>query len=90
MTLEPFSYENFEATRIRLINEIKRSLTDKDKNFLLSFKKSEPAWDLFDAPKLRDMPAVKWKLLNILKLKETNAPKLNQLLRVLEKELDRD
>lgn len=90
MTLEPFSYENFEATRIRLINEIKRSLTDKDKNFLLSFKKGEPAWDLFDAPKLRDMPAVKWKLLNILKLKETNAPKLNQLLRALERELDRD
>jgi len=87
MTLEPFSYENFEATRIRLINEIKRSLTDKDKNFLLSFKKGEPEWDLFDAPKLKDMPATKWKLLNILKLIETNKQKHTESLKALEKEL---
>lgn len=87
MTLEPFSYENFEATRIRLIGEIKRSLTDRNKNFLLSFKKGEPEWDLFDAPKLKDMPAVKWKLLNIRKLIETNKRKHSELLKALEKEL---
>lgn len=87
MTLEPFSYENFEATRIRLINEIKRSLTDKDKNFLLSFKKGEPEWDLFDAPKLREMPAIKWKLLNIRKLIQSNMQKHTESLKALEKEL---
>lgn len=87
MTLEPFSYENFEATRIRLTNEIKKSLTDKDKNFLLSFKKGEPEWDLFDAPKLKDMPAIKWKLLNIRKLMETNKQKHTESLKALEKEL---
>jgi predicted nucleotidyltransferase component of viral defense system len=87
MTLEPFSYENFEATRIRIVKEIKRSLTDKDKNFLLSFKKGEPEWDLFEIPKLGDMPAIKWKLLNIRKLIETNKQKHTELIKALEKEL---
>jgi predicted nucleotidyltransferase component of viral defense system len=87
MTLEPFSYQNFEETRVRLINVIKTSLTNKDKKFLLSFKKGEPEWDLFDAPKLREMPAIKWKLLNIRKLMETNTRKHNESLKALEKEL---
>lgn len=87
MTLEPFSYENFEETRIHLIDQIKKSLTEKDKNFLLSFKKGEPAWDLFDADRLKDMPAIKWKLLNIRKLMETNSQKHAKSLKALEKEL---
>jgi predicted nucleotidyltransferase component of viral defense system len=87
MSLEPFSYEDFMATRIRLIDQIKRSLTNNDKNFLLSFKKGEPKWELFDALKLKDMPAIKWKLLNIRKLMETNAQKHTESLKVLEKEI---
>jgi predicted nucleotidyltransferase component of viral defense system len=87
MTLEPFSYENFEATRIRLIGEIKKVLTEKDKKFLISFKKGEPEWDLIDAPKLKDMPAINWKLLNIRKLIGSNVQKHNASLRALEKEI---
>lgn len=87
MTLELFSYADFESTRTRLITEIKRSLTNKDRGFLLSFKKGEPEWDLFDAPNLKDMPAIKWKLLNIHKLKETNSKKHAESIKALEKEL---
>jgi hypothetical protein len=87
MTLEPFHYEDFEATRICLIDQIKKSLTDSDKNFLLSFKNGQPEWGLFNAAKLRDMPAIEWKLLNIRKLKQTNAQKHADSLKALEKEL---
>jgi predicted nucleotidyltransferase component of viral defense system len=87
MTLEPFRYKDFEATRICLIDQIKKSLTDSDKNFLLSFKNGQPEWGLFNADKLRDMPAIKWKLLNIRKLKQTNAQKHADSLKALEKEL---
>ncbi len=87
MTLEPFSYENFEETRIRLIDEIKKSLTDKDKIFLKSFKNGEPEWDLFNSKNLKNMPAVNWKLLNIRKLIETNIQKHMESFRALEKVL---
>ncbi len=87
MTLEPFNYENFEVTRIRLVDEIKRALTDQDKNFLLSFKSGKPEWDLFNMPKLRDMPAIQWKLLNIRKLIETNTQKYTESFQALKKAL---
>lgn len=87
MTMEPFSYKDFETTRIRLMDEIKRLLTDRDKKFLLSFKEGRPEWDLLDVPKLKDMPAIKWKLLNVQKLRETNSQKHAESLKALEKEL---
>jgi predicted nucleotidyltransferase component of viral defense system len=39
MTVTPFFYEHFEGTRLRLISEVNKSLTDTDKKFLLSFKR---------------------------------------------------
>lgn len=70
MTLEAFTYETFEKTREKLIENVRQSLNKKDIQFLLSFKKGEPDWDLFEINKLKDLPAVKWKLLNIQRLKK--------------------
>lgn len=47
---------------------IGEGLTDNDKEFLLSFKKGEPDWNLVEIPHLKDLPAVRWKLLNIQKM----------------------
>ncbi len=40
-------------------------LTDNDKEFLLSFKRKEPKWDLLGLANIENLPAVKWKLFNI-------------------------
>tara|TARA_R110002110_G_scaffold415807_1_gene656421 strand:- start:36713 stop:37636 length:924 start_codon:yes stop_codon:yes gene_type:complete len=88
MSFEEFTYENFENTRQQLINEIKGSLDENDIQFLLSFKRGEPDWDLFEINKLKDMPAVKWKLLNIQKLKNNNKKKHKDMLLALEQELE--
>lgn len=71
----PFTYEDFKATRERLVQEINQGWADSDREFLLSFKRGEPDWSLFPLENLRLMPAVQWKLLNIQKLKAQNPEK---------------
>lgn len=89
MASKPFSYVDFEKTRTRLIKEIHSILTDRDKQLLLSFKASEPDWSLSNTEQLHNLPAVKWKLQNIIKLKKENPVKHAHLLKLLDKALAR-
>ena len=80
MTIHEFSYENFEETREEVIIEVNKSLTDKDKDFLISFAKGEPTWNDVDYSMF---PAIRWKLLNIQKLKKENYKKYNEQIELL-------
>ena len=84
MTDTAFTYEAFEATRENLINIVNSSLSDKDRSFLLTFKRGDPDWDLFPVAGLKDMPAVQWKLMNIQNLKRSNPDKHTELIHKLE------
>lgn len=88
MTATPFTYQNFEETRARLISEVRKSLTANDKEFLLSFKNAEPQWNLFPLKELKDLPAVKWKLQNIQNLKGKNPDKHAALYKALGEKLN--
>ena len=83
-----FSYEDYLETRSLLIETIKNRLTENDKKFLLSFETGEPQWDLFPYAVLKKLPAVKWKLLNIQKLKNTNLDKHSQMIEMLKNTLE--
>lgn len=83
MAFTPFTYEDFEATRLRLNDAIKSALTEQDKAFLLSFKDGEPDWTLQAAPDFPRLPAVQWKLSNIRKLKQSNPAKHAAMLDAL-------
>ena len=87
MSTDPFTYADFETTRERLIAEIHDQLTEIDRAFLISFKSGSPDWTLVPLPALADMPAVKWKLLNIRKIIKQNPRKHAQMLKALEKAL---
>ena len=87
MTFTAFSYKDYESTRTRLIKEIHDHLTDTSKSFLLSFKSGTPDWELMPLENLRNMPAVQWKLANIVKLKTQNPEKHNAQLKALENTL---
>ena len=76
MSLEEFTYQDFEKTRHALIKVINQRLTSYDKQFLLAFSKLKPDWSVYDFKKF---PAVKWKLQNLTKLKENNKEKFNKL-----------
>ena len=84
MTEEPFSYEQYEETRIRLIKTIQGSLTEMDKAFLLRVKELAPDWRIYDFERF---PGVQWKMQNLKKLKKENPDKHSELLGKLKKAL---
>ncbi|NOY15552.1 MAG: nucleotidyl transferase AbiEii/AbiGii toxin family protein [Gammaproteobacteria bacterium] len=65
MTVKETTLQKLEETRKTLIQQINDKLTDKQKQFLLSFKAMQPEWQLLDAGDASHLPAVQWKLLNI-------------------------
>ncbi len=87
MTTLPFSYGDYETARERLVQEIQTCLTEKDRMFLIGFKKGSPDWGLIPLGALKDMPAVKWKLSHIQDLILKNPKKNTQQLKILEKNL---
>ncbi|MDQ7818429.1 MAG: nucleotidyl transferase AbiEii/AbiGii toxin family protein [Melioribacteraceae bacterium] len=62
MTQEEVSLEDLLLVRETLITEIKKSLTEDEKKFLISFKSLQPEWSLLGLPGIDILPAVKWKL----------------------------
>jgi hypothetical protein len=85
MSNEDFSYEEFEIVRRRLIDTIHKSLTNEDKEFLLSVKNLEPDWSIYDFSRF---PAIIWKLQNLQRLKENNPEKHSQQSEFLRKTLN--
>ncbi len=63
-----FTYDDFEQTRLELIETVRASLDENDKRFLLSLNRLEPDWSIYD---FEQYPSVKWKLLNLQKFKES-------------------
>jgi predicted nucleotidyltransferase component of viral defense system len=87
MTDHAFLYEDYEKTRMLLIQAIHDNLTSNDKAFLISFKEGTPAWQLNPIKNLKDMPALKWKLQNIKKLIDQNPDKHKLQLQALKETL---
>ena len=83
----PFSYEEFEKTREELISQIISKLTLEDKRFLVSFKEADPIWEFFNVENASELPAVRWKLQNIERLKRENPKKHSDLVKTLDKAL---
>lgn len=79
-----FTYDDFEKTRHKLINDIKRTLNKNDKTFLLGFNNAQPDWTLCN---FEHFPAVQWKLQNLKKLININAKKHKHQQRELTEKL---
>ena len=75
MTDEPFNYEDYQNARVNLIEVVNNGFTDDDKDFLISFEDGNPDWSKCCAGDLNEYPSVRWKLMNIAKLKSKNPTK---------------
>lgn len=75
MTSAPFTYSDYEETREKLIDIVQGFLTPTDKEFLLGFKGLMPDWSIYP---YEQFPSIKWKLLNLQKLKDSNPQKYQQ------------
>jgi hypothetical protein len=59
------SLEELNAIPELMISALKTHFTERDYDFLMSFKRGEPDWDLAPENQIQHLPAVKWKLQNI-------------------------
>lgn len=78
MTDIPFSYEDFEKTRTKLIVDVNGLMSETDRQFLISFESGKPTWDGYEFEYFKDYPSVQWKLLNLQKLAQHNPQKLQE------------
>jgi predicted nucleotidyltransferase component of viral defense system len=69
------SVAELQAARYRLRRELSAAITDAQKRFLLSLVAAEPNWALLSVPHLAELPAVQWKLQNLVRLKKSNPAK---------------
>lgn len=82
MSMNPFSYEEYESVRAKLVDIIHKSMTAADKQFLLGVNALEPDWSTYD---FSPFPAIKWKMQNLQKLKAGNPDKHREQHETLKK-----
>lgn len=68
MTDEPVALPELEAAFSRLVASIVGDMPDAHKRLLLSVEQGEPDWALLGIDGVPELPAVKWRLQNILTL----------------------
>ena len=78
MTAAPVTLEQLEATRVRLFESLPKALTPAHRNFLLSLVQADPDWSEMAFAHLRELPAIRWKLMNLAKLKKNNPKRFVQ------------
>ncbi len=78
MTRIPVTLTELEAVRRRLKKELPGALTGDQRKFLLGLVVGEPDWQLMRCPHLSQLPAIRWKLQNLAKLKKSNSRKFSQ------------
>jgi predicted nucleotidyltransferase component of viral defense system len=84
MTVQPVTVEELEQVRELLISTIQSELSDAEKDFLVSFKAKKPDWSLLRLENVDQLPAVKWKLMNLEKMSPArHAAALDALRKVL-------
>lgn len=86
MTNEIFTYAMYENTRIKLIETVISNISSELAKLIISFSEGKAQWGIFN---FEAFPGIKWKLLNIQKLKEQNPEKHNKQILELKKVLKR-
>jgi predicted nucleotidyltransferase component of viral defense system len=83
MTLEPIQLSALHETQKHLISELPRTLSASHREFLLSIVRADPDWGLMPFRHLAELPALKWKLLNLEKLRSRNRKRFDDQYREL-------
>jgi predicted nucleotidyltransferase component of viral defense system len=74
----PGTLAELQQVRKKLKTELPAVLTPNHRQFLLGLVAGEPDWQLMRCPHLAQLPAIRWKLLNLTKLKKSNPGKFSQ------------
>ena len=66
-----------------LIDNVKESLTIKEREFLISIKSGNPKYDLLPFDRLDEWPGLNWKISNVKRMDEKKAKLMQSKLRDL-------
>jgi predicted nucleotidyltransferase component of viral defense system len=75
---------HLEEARTQLIADIRARMDDDTRRFLLSLHDAEPDFSLIGLPQAVELPAVRWKLQNLERLKRDNPGKHAELRAAIE------
>jgi predicted nucleotidyltransferase component of viral defense system len=90
MTRDTVELDTLMQMQARLIKELPAQLTPAQRDFLRSLVQGEPAWELMPMQHLRELPALKWKLMNLAKLKKSSAKRFAAQTELLVARLDQN
>ncbi len=75
MTVEPINIDALLSVRKRMIDDIQARLNGNAAEFLMTLQAGEPDFTLIGQPQAADLPAIKWKILNLKNLMADNPDK---------------
>ena len=75
MTRNEVALEDLLGAREQLRAELPGALSESQRLFLIGLAEGEPDWHLMACPHLAEMPALRWKLENLSRLKRVNREK---------------
>jgi hypothetical protein len=78
MTRQPITLGELLSVRRRLRQELPSVMTSAQRQFLLSLVAGQPDWNLMSCAHLAELPAIRWKLQNLARLKKVNPRKFAQ------------
>jgi predicted nucleotidyltransferase component of viral defense system len=76
MTAQPVPLAELLAARKELVARIVGDMPDPHCRFLLSFERGEPDWSLLDVAGAKDLPAIKWRQINLDKISKEKRQQL--------------
>jgi hypothetical protein len=84
MTTEETSLDILIAARAQLILEIRSHLDERAMRFVLSFHELKPDWALQATPDVSNLPAIRWKMMNLALLQAKQPEKYRAMIHELE------
>lgn len=78
MTAEPVELNTLLAIRDRLIQDIRKTLDENERRFLISMVAASPQWELLGIPHAHELPALQWKMMNLERLRDKNPKKFSR------------
>jgi len=65
MAFDPVPLGEMVETWKKVIQKLNKDFTEEEREFILSFKRKSPKWDLFPVKNIQHLPAVQWKMRNL-------------------------
>lgn len=68
MAFDPVPLDDMIETWKEVVRSLNHNFTENEREFMLSFKRKSPNWDLFPVKEIWNLPAIQWKMLNLKRM----------------------